>query len=130
LHNLSLFAVDDSDAPACSEVFTKEEETYIDISDILDEVCDYSFEGDDCPEFVEDSVIIKDDGVVEIWYCTEGGGFAHQELTDYFCFAVQRAYGIEDSYSRCSTCDYSGGFDIAVGNIDNKGNYKEVYRSN
>lgn len=129
IENLAFLAKDHNGILAHSHVFSKEEQAFLEIEVLLDEVCDYSFDADDYPEFRSEAVSVKADGTVEIFYCSEGGGCQYQELTDYLCFAIQRCYGIDNHYSRRSECDHPGGRDILISNVFNDGHCKVVYTS-
>ena len=130
LENLAFLTKDQNGTLAHSYVFNKEERVFLEIDDILDEVYDYSFEADDYPEFCAEAVLVKEDGTVEVFYCSEGGGCKYQELTDYLCFAIQRCYGVGNHYSRRSECDHPGGRDILISNVYNDGHCEVVYTSN
>ena len=130
IENLAFLTKDQNGSLAHSDVFSKEEQEFLEIDDLLDEVFDYSFEVEDYPKFPSEAVLVKPDGTVDVFYCSEGGGCQYQELTDYLCFAIQRCYGIDNHYSRRSECDYSGGRDILISKVYNNGHCEVVYTSN
>lgn len=130
IENLAFLTKDQNGSFSHSEFFSKEEQAFLEIDDLLDEVYDYAFEGDDYPEFRSEAVLAKANGTVEVFYCSEGGGCQYQELTDYLCFTIQRRYGIDNHYSRRSECDHPGGHDILISKVFNDGHCEVVYTSN
>lgn len=131
LHNICLIAADEEDATSYADVFRDEVTKFVEIDDMLDEVFGgYALEGDDFPAFVEEGVVINEDGSVDIKFCTEGGAFRHSELTDYFCFVVQSAYGAGDYYERSSVGEHSNGCSLVVSHVHNNGDCEVVYRNN
>ena len=131
LHNISLIAAEDENPPSYADVFGEEATKFVEIDEMLDEVLGgYTLEEDDFPAFVEEGVVVNDDGSVDIEFCTEGGTFRHAELTDYFCFLIQSAYGTGDYYKRCSIGEHSNGRNVVVSHVHNNGNCEVVYRNN
>jgi len=127
IENLAFCVKDETGTLSHSSVFKKEDLDFIDVDEMVDNACSYSFEGDDYPSFPSKTIKVKDDGTVEIFFCTESNDCHGAELTDYLCFAIQRAYGTENHYSRRSECDYPGGHDVVVGNVHNNGIHEVVY---
>ena len=106
-----------------------EEQELVDIPNLLSEVCDFTFEESDYPAFPSKTINSHDNGTIQVSYCTENGDCHGEALTDFFCLAVQDAFGTDAFYTRRSECDYSGGHDIVESNVYTDGHCKVVYSS-
>ncbi len=130
IENLAFCIKDSSGNQSHTGVFSNAEKAFIDIDELIDGVYDYSFNGDDIPSFPAKTVSINEDGTVEIIFSTESNDCHGAELTDYFCFAIQQAYGTEIHYTRRSECEYPGGHDIVISKVHNNGSHEVIYSSN
>lgn len=130
IENLAFFIKDPSDNQSNTGIFSNADRAFIDIDEMIDSVYDYSFNGDDVPSFPSKTVTIKDDGTVQIYFSTESNDCHGAELTDYFCFAIQHAYGTQSHYTRRSECEYPGGHDVVISKVHNNGSHEVIYSSN
>jgi hypothetical protein len=127
--NLAFCIKDETRTLSHSGVFTEEDLKFIDVDEMIDYACSYSFEGDDFPSFPSKTIKVTDDGTVEVLFCTESNDCHCAELTDYLSFAIQRAYGVENQYSRRSECDYPDGHDVVLSKVCSDGSCKTIYES-
>jgi hypothetical protein len=126
IEKLALFAKGGERSDLAANVFVLEELKFLETDELLDEVSDYSFAEDDYPEYNPLALNIGPDGVVQTFYCSEGGGFQASELTEYFCFMLHRFYGADEFYIRQSECEYPGGTDIIVSRVFSDGTSEVV----
>jgi hypothetical protein len=127
IENLAFSIKDSSDNQSYTGIFSNADRAFIDIDEMIDSVNDYTFNGDDVPAFPSKTVTVNDDGTVQIYFSTESNDCYGAELTDYFCFAIQHAYGAQKHYTRHSQCEHPGGLDVVICNVYNDGVQETVY---